>query len=236
MWQLPSFAGTSITQPFKDFAEIGLFGFVDGFKNLTAAHIGSIFNVIVLVITFCLVDMFDTLGTLYGAASQANMLDENGDPVKLEKAMLCDSIATVGGATMGTSTCTTFVECSAGVAEGGRTGLTSLVTSICFALCLFISPLASIIPSAATAPALIYVGVLMLKSITKVDMDDLASAVPAFVTLVMMPMTYSISNGIGLGCISYTLIKLFTGKFQKKDIMVTIIGVLFALRFVFVTM
>ena len=166
----------------------------------------------------------------------AESFDENGDPIKIEKSMLCDSIATVGGAAMGTSTCTTFVECSAGVAEGGRTGLTSLVTSICFALCLFISPIASIIPSAATAPALIYVGVLMLKNFAKVDMDDLSSAVPAFVTLVMMPMTYSISNGIGLGAISYTLIKVFTGKFQKKDIMVAIIAVLFALRFVFVTM
>ncbi len=236
MWELPSFAGTSVTQPFKDFADIGLFGFVDGFKNLTAAHIGSIFNVVVLVVTFCLVDMFDTLGTLYGAASQANMLDQNGDPIKLDKSMMCDSIATVGGAAMGTSTCTTFVECSAGVAEGGRTGLTSLVTSICFALCLFISPIASIIPSAATAPALIYVGVLMLKNFSKVDMNDLTSAIPAFVTLVMMPLTYSISNGIGLGAITYTLMKLFTGKFQKKDIMVAIIAVLFALRFVFVTM
>ena len=236
MWELPSFAGESITQPFKDFAEIGLFGFVDGFKSLTAAHIGSIFNVIVLIITFCLVDMFDTLGTLYGAASQADMLDENGDPVKIEKSMLCDSIATVGGAAMGTSTCTTFVECSAGVAEGGRTGLTSLVTSICFALCLFISPLASIIPSAATAPALIYVGVLMLKSFSKVDMDDLTSSVPAFITLVMMPLTYSISNGIGLGAIAYTLMKIFTGKFKAKDIMVAVIAIIFALRFVFVTM
>ncbi len=236
MWQVPSFDGTSVVQPFKDFAEIGLFGFVDGFKNLTAAHIGSIFNVVVIVITFCLVDMFDTLGTLYGAASQANMLDENGDPVKINKSMLCDSVATVGGAAMGTSTCTTFVECSAGVAEGGRTGLTSLVTSICFALCLFISPLASIIPSAATAPALIYVGVLMVKNFAKVDMDDLSSAIPAFVTLVMMPLTYSISNGIGLGAITYTLMKIFTGKYQKKDIMITIIALLFIARFVLVTM
>ncbi len=236
MGTVPSFEGTSVAQPFKDFAEIGLLGFIDGFKSLTANHIGSIFNVVVLVITFCLVDMFDTLGTLYGAASQADMLDENGDPVKIEESMLCDSIATVGGAAMGTSTCTTFVECSAGVAEGGRTGLTSLVTSICFALCLFISPLASIIPSAATAPALIYVGVLMVRNFAKVDMDDLTSAVPAFVTLVMMPLTYSISNGIGLGAITYTLMKVFTGKFKAKDILVAIIAVLFALRFVFVTM
>ncbi len=236
MWELPEFNNQGFLQPFKDFGEIGLLGFIDGFKHLGDAHIGGIFNAIVLVITFCLVDMFDTLGTLYGAASQANMLDENGDPVKIEKSMMCDSIATVGGSVLGTSTCTTFVECSSGVAAGGRTGLTSVVTSLCFALCLFISPIASIIPSAATAPALIYVGVLMLKNFSKVDMDDLTSAIPAFVTLVMMPLTYSISNGIALGAITYVLMKVFTGKFAKKDIMVTVIAILFVLRFVFVTM
>ncbi len=238
-WTVPSFDISAIGQSFKDFAAVGVSGIfqADSWKNaFTGANIGSIFNAIMLIVTFCLVDMFDTIGTLYGTASQADMLDENGDPINVDKCMLSDSIATVAGAVMGTSTCTTFVESSAGVAEGGRTGLTSLVTALCFAVCLFFSPLASIIPSAATAPALIYVGVLMLKGFAKVDMDDLRSAVPAFLALIMMPLTYSIANGIGIGAIAYVLITLFTGKYQKKDIMITIIAALFAVKFIFVTM
>lgn len=239
MWELPTFENTSITQPFKDFADIGLFGFASK-EGLEAAfggaHIDGIVGLVVLTISFCLVDMFDTLGTLYGTASAANMLDENGDPIGINKAMLCDSIATVGGAVAGTSTCTTFVECSAGVAAGGRTGLASLVTGICFILCLFISPLASVIPSCATAPALIFVGVLMVKNFAKVDMDDITSAIPAFIALIMMPLTYSISNGIGLGAISYVILTACTGKYKKKDIMITIIAAIFVARFIMVTM
>jgi AGZA family xanthine/uracil permease-like MFS transporter len=188
-----------------------------------------------LIVTFCLVDMFDTIGTLYGAASEADMLDENGDPIDVDKAMNCDSIATVTGAVCGTSTVTTFVESASGVAAGGRTGLTSLVTAICFAVCLFLSPVASIIPSAATAPALIFVGVLMMKNFAKVDMTDMRSAVPAFLTFAMMPLTYSIANGIGIGSISYVVITLLTGKFKAKDIPVTIIALLFVAKFVFGT-
>ena len=215
---------------------MGLFN-GDAWANaFSGAHIGGIFNAIMLIVTFCLVDMFDTLGTLYGTASEADMLDENGDPIRVGKAMMSDSIATVAGSLFGTSTCTTFVESASGVAAGGRTGLTALSTAVCFIVCLFFSPLASIIPSAATAPALIYVGVLMVKNFAKVDMEDLRSAVPAFLTLVMMPLTYSISNGIGIGAIAYTLITLCTGKYTKKDITVTIIAVLFAIRFIFVTM
>ena len=235
-WQLPSLDLSSITQPFKDFAEIGVTGVfkVSSWKNAFSGQvIGSVFSVIMLIITFCMVDMFDTIGTLYGTAAEANMLDENGDPINLEKAMACDSIATLAGSVCGTSTVTTFVECASGVAAGGRTGLTSLVTSLCFAVCLFLSPLASIIPAAATAPALIYVGVLMLKNFGKVDMEDLGSAVPAFLTLVMMPLTYSIANGIGIGAISYVAISLCTGKFRKKDITVTIIAILFICKFIF---
>ena len=164
------------------------------------------------------------------------MLDENGDPIDMNKAMACDAIATAGGAVLGTSTCTTFVESSAGVAAGARTGLASLVTSICFFLCLFLTPLAGIIPSCATAPALIFVGVLMLKNFANVDMKDLRSAVPAFLTLIMMPLTYSISNGIGIGCIAYVLITLFTGKFTKKDLIATLIGLIFVAKFALVTM
>lgn len=235
-WQVPSFDLSSIAQPFKDFAAIGITGVfqAESWKNAFSGEmIGSIFTVIMLIITYCLVDMFDTIGTLYGTASEADMLDENGDPIDIDKSMACDSIATVSGAVCGTSTVTTFVECASGVAAGGRTGLTSLVTSICFALCLFLSPVASIIPTAATAPALIFVGVLMVKNFSKVDMEDMRSAVPAFLTLVMMPLTYSIANGIGIGAISYTLITLFTGKYQKKDIAVTVIALLFACKFIF---
>lgn len=238
-WQMPSFAMSEVLTPFKDFAEIGVTGVftAQSWKDAFSGEmLGGVFSVIMLIVTFCLVDMFDTIGTLYGAASEAEMLDENGDPVDVDKAMTCDSVATVSGAVLGTSTVTTFVECAAGVAAGGRTGLTSLVTSICFFLCLFLSPIASVVPAAATAPALIYVGVLMLKNFSKVDMDDMRSAVPAFLTLLMMPLTYSIANGIGIGAISYVLITLFTGKFTKKDIAVTIIALLFVGKFIFGTM
>ncbi|MBO5322207.1 MAG: NCS2 family permease [Clostridia bacterium] len=235
-WQLPSFDISSVTAPFKDFAEIGITGVfkAESWKNAFSGEmLGGIFSVIMLIVTFCLVDMFDTIGTLYGAASEADMLDENGDPIDIDKSMTCDSIATVSGAVCGTSTVTTFVECASGVAAGGRTGLTSLVTSLCFVLCLFLSPVASIIPAAATAPALIFVGVLMLKNFSKVDMADMRSAVPAFLTLVMMPLTYSIANGIGIGSIAYLVITLFTGKYTKRDIAVTIIALLFVCKFIF---
>ena len=239
-WQLPSFEMdiNSIAQPFKDFAEIGLGAAFkpEAWKNVFSGEmVGSIFSVIMLVVTFCLVDMFDTIGTLYGTASEANMLDENGDPLELNKCMTSDSIATLGGSVFGTSTVTTFVESASGVAAGGRTGLTSLVTALCFAVCLFLSPFASIIPAAATAPALIFVGVLMLKNFSKVDMKDLRSAVPAFLTLIMMPLTYSIANGIGIGAIAYSLITIFTGKFKKQDIAVTVIAILFVCKFIFGT-
>ena len=234
-WTAPVFDFGKIGQSFKDFGSIGLFGAFKGF-TLFEGGVGAVINAIVLVITFTLVDMFDTIGTLYGTASQADMLDENGDPIDVDKAMACDSIATVTGAVAGTSTCTTFVESAAGVAAGGRTGLTSLVTAVCFLACLVLTPLAAIVPACATAPALMYVGVLMLKNFAKVNMDDIADAVPAFLALIMMPLTYSISNGIAIGAISYTIIRIATGKFTKKDIIVAGIAVLFTLRFFLVTM
>ncbi|MFI3177535.1 MAG: NCS2 family permease [Eubacteriales bacterium] len=230
---------SNISQSFSDFGAIGITAIFtpDAWANaINGANIGGLFSAIILVITFCLVDMFDTIGTLYGTAAQANMLDKNGDPVDVNKAMLCDSVATVSGAVLGTSTCTTYVESAAGVAAGGRTGFTSVVTAICLAACLFLSPLASIIPSCATAPALIFVGVLMVKNFSKVDMNDMRSAVPAFLALIMMPLTYSIANGIGLAAIAYVLITIFTGKFKKEDIVITGIAILFVLRFVLVTM
>ena len=231
---VPSFNLGNIGQSFKDFGTVGITGIfkLSSWQNAFA----DVFKAVVLVVTFCLVDMFDTVGTLYGTASQANMLDENGDPINVDKAMMCDSIGTVTGAVLGTSTCTTFVESAAGVGAGGRTGLTSVVTAACFAICLFLSPFASIVPGCATAPALIYVGVLMMKNFAKVDMEDVASAVPAFMALIFMVLSYSISNGIGVGAITYVLITLLTGKFKKKDIVITIIALLFIARFLLVTM
>ena len=239
MWEVPSFDMSNISQSFKDFANVGFLGVFNGDAwdaAFNSSYVGGVFSGIMLIVAFCLVDMFDTIGTLYGTASQANMLDENGDPVDVNKAMMCDSIGTVTGAVLGTSTCTTFVESAAGVGAGGRTGLTSVVTAACFAVCLFLSPVATLIPSCATAPALIYVGVLMMKGFGKIDMDDVTSAVPAFLTVIIMCLSYSISNGIGVGSIAYVLISLFTGKYSKKDIVVTIIAVLFAARFLLITM
>lgn len=237
--QVPSFNLGNIGQSFKDFASVGITGVFkpESWANaFNGAHISGVFGAVVLIITFCLVDMFDTIGTLYGTASQANMLDENGDPINVNEAMMCDSIGTVSGAVLGTSTCTTFVESAAGVGAGGRTGLTSVITAACFAVCLFLSPVATLIPSCATAPALIYVGVLMLTNFAKVDMSDTRSSVPAFMTLIIMILSYSISNGIGVGAITYVLITLFTGNFKKKDIVVTIIAALFVARFLLITM
>ena len=236
---VPAFDMSQVGETFKDFSTVGITGVFQGdawSRAFTGEEIGGVFSAIMLIITFCLVDMFDTIGTLYGTASQADMLDKDGDPINVNECMTSDSIATVAGAVCGTSTCTTFVESAAGVGAGGRTGLTSLVVAICFAVCLFLSPLASLVPACATAPALIYVGVLMLKGFAKVDMSDLRSAVPAFLALVMMPMTYSISNGIGIGAIAYVLITLFTGKYQKKDVPITVIAALFVVKFIFVTM
>lgn len=236
---VPAFDMSQVGETFKDFSTVGITGVFQGdawSRAFTGEEIGGVFSAIMLIITFCLVDMFDTIGTLYGTASQADMLDKDGDPINVNECMTSDSIATVAGAVCGTSTCTTFVESAAGVGAGGRTGLTSLVVAICFAVCLFLSPLASLVPACATAPALIYVGVLMLKGSAKVDMSDLRSAVPAFLALVMMPMTYSISNGIGIGAIAYVLITLFTGKYQKKDVPITVIAALFVVKFIFVTM
>ena len=232
-----SFTNNSLGKLFKDWTDLGLFGAIEGFEiAFTAEFLGGVFSIIMLVITYSLVDMFDTLGTLYGASAEAGMLDENGDPEKVGSCMLCDSIGTVAGALTGTSTITTFVESSAGVAAGGRTGLASLVTAILFLLCLFVAPVAQMIPSCATAPALIYVGVLMCKNIVNVDFKDLRNSAAAFMTFIMMVVTYSISNGIMIGAITYVIITLLTGKFSKKDIVVTIIALLGILRFAFVTM
>jgi AGZA family xanthine/uracil permease-like MFS transporter len=239
MWEVPSFDMSNISQSFKDFAKVGFLGVFNGDAwdaAFNSSYVGGVFSGIMLIVAFCLVDMFDTIGTIYGTAASANMMDENGDPISMNECMLCDSIGTVSGALLGTSTCTTFVESASGVGAGGRTGFTSIITALCFVFCLFLSPLASVIPSCATAPALIYVGVLMARNFAKVDMDDMLSAVPAFLALIMMPLTYSISNGIGIGAIAYVVIALFTGNYKKKDIVITVIAALFVCKFIFVTM
>ncbi len=224
---------------FTDFRSIGLFGvFSSGSWSYAFSQelVGGIFGGVMYVIAFVMVDMFDTIGTLYATASESGMLDDNGDPIALEECMMADATATAAGATLGTSTCTTVLESAAGIAAGGRTGLTSLTVAICFLLCMFLSPLASLIPSCATSAALIYVGVLMMESFKKIDFADLSAAATAFMTIISMVLTYSIANGIGIGAITYSLLTIFTGRFRKSDIMITIVALLFAIRFVMITM
>ena len=190
---------------------------------------------VVIMFAFLFVDMFDTLGTLIGVASKADMLDKDGKLPKIKGALLSDAVGTTVGAMCGTSTVTTFVESASGVAEGGRTGLTSLVSALLFALSLFLSPIFLAIPSFATAPALIVVGFLMLTSVTKIDFDDLTEALPAFITIIAMPFLYSISEGIALGVISYVIIYVCTGKAKDKKIsgLMYALAVIFILKYVF---
>ena len=192
----------------------------------------SIINFIIVVFSFLFVDLFDTLGTLMGVANKAGYLNEKGELPRIKQAFLADAIGTTVGALLGTSTVTTFVESSAGVAEGGRTGLTSIVTAICFALAIFLSPIFLAIPSFATAPALVIVGVLMLDSIIKVDFTDMTEALPAFVTLVMMPFAYSISEGIIFGGITYVVVKMLTGKRKEVSGLMYVLAILFIIKLV----
>lgn len=178
-----------------------------------------------------MIDMFDTIGTLYGACSKGNLLDKDGTPIRMEKMMLADAIATCTGAIAGTSTVTTFVESSSGVVAGGRTGFTSLVTGICFIIAMFLSPIAQLIPRCATATALIWVGVLMMGSVIKVDWEDAADAIVAFMTFMVMLLGYSISKGIGMGIITYVIIKVFTGKVKEISIPTWVIGLVFLATF-----
>lgn len=233
------FAGITFDNPFtafKDFGEIS-FGkvFTEGFdfSGYLADHSTAqlILTLVTAAFAFCLVDMFDTIGTLYGACARGNLLDENGNVPNMDRAMLADAIATCTGAVLGTSTVTTFVESSSGIAEGGKTGLTSMVVALGFIVVMFLSPIAKLVPTYATAPALIYVGVLMMNCVTKIDWLSPAKALPAFITIAMMAFTYNISFGIGLGLISYTLIQIFTGEFKKNDITTAIIGLVFGAMF-----
>ncbi len=187
---------------------------------------------ITAVISFALVDCFDTIGTLIGTAKNAGMTDKNGNLPGGDRALIADAIATCCGACMGTSTVTTFVESSTGISEGARTGLSSLVVGALFLLACLLAPIASIIPSAATAPALIIVGVLMIKGATEINWSDFEEACPAFLTIAMMPFAYSISDGIGFGFISYSVIKLARGKGKDVPVLVYIIAVLFIAKYI----
>lgn len=210
----------SPTQAFSEFRSQSLFKiFTDGFdfSDFVAKH-GSanlVLTICTTALAFCMVDMFDTLGTLYAACERANLLDENGEPLNMNKGMLSDAIATSIGAICGTSTVTTFSEVNAGVSAGGRTGLTSVFCGIFFFIAMFLSPIAQLVPGCATAAALIYVGFLMIGSVKNIDWNDYRTAVPAFLTLVIMPFTYNISYGIAFGLISYIVINIFSGDIKK---------------------
>ena len=235
--------GASLSfNPLTAFADFGsqAFGkvFTEGFdfSAYLAEHTST--ELVVLIITtalaFCLVDMFDTLGTLYGACARGDLLTKDGKVPNMDKAMLADAVATTCGAVCGTSTVTTFVESSAGVAEGGRTGLSSMVTGALFFIAMFFSPVAALVPGCATAAALIYVGVLMMNCVRNIDWLNADTAVPAFLTVAMMPMAYNISYGIAFGIISYIFISLVTGKVKEIKAGTWVIGVLFTVMF-FVT-
>lgn len=220
----------------KDFAEVSLFRLdfagLFGGENLW----GTIFTVVMLVISFSLVNMFDSIGTLFGAAKQAGMVNEKGEVYRMKEALLCDAVSTAAGALVGTSTVTTMVESSAGVGAGGRTGMTSLTTSLMFIAAILLAPFVAIVPSVATAPALIFVGIGMLSNLKDVDFEDMSNALPAFCTVIFMPFTYSIANGIAMGLITFCLVKALLGKFREIKPLTLIVAIVFILRYAFMAM
>ncbi len=221
-----SLATASFLPPVHDMVETTLFKL----DFSTFLDMG-LFTAVTLIITFCIIDMFDTIGTLVGTASRAGMVDEEGKMPKMREALLSDAIGTVAGSLLGTSTVTTFVESASGVEAGGRTGLTALTTGVLFLACMFISPIAAIIPPAATSAALIYVGVLMLGGLKKVDFEDLSQAVPVALMLLAMPISGSIGHGIGIGLISYTAIQVLSGNWKKVSVVTYIISLIFLIKF-----
>lgn len=221
-----SLATASFVPAFGDMASTTLFKF--DFRGF--AEIGW-FTAITLIITFCIIDMFDTIGTLVGTASRAGMLDKNGKMPNMKQALLSDAVGTVAGSLTGTSTVTTFVESASGVEAGGRTGLTALTTGIMFLACIFIAPIAGIIPAAATSSALIYVGVLMVAGLKNVDFDDICQSLPVALMMIAMPISGSIGHAIGLGLITYTVIKVFTGKAKDVSVLTYVLSLIFLLKF-----
>ena len=221
-----SLATASFLPPFADMASTTLFKF-----NFAALVDIGWFTVVTLIITFCIIDMFDTIGTLVGTASRAGMLDEKGNMPNMKEALLADAVGTTVGACTGTSTVTTFVESASGVEAGGRTGLTALTTGIVFLACMFIAPIAAIIPAAATSAALIYVGILMLSGLKNIDFDDITQMLPVGLMLIAMPISGSIGHAIGLGLIAYTVIKVFTGKAKEVSVLTFVISAIFLIKF-----
>lgn len=190
-------------------------------------------GLISVVFAFLFVDLFDTSGTLIGVAQRANLLDENGRMPRLGRALMADSTATMAGSLMGTSTTTSYIESAAGTAAGGRTGLTACVVAILFLLCLFLSPLATAVPAFATAPALLFVAVLMTGGLVQVDWEDLTEAAPVVVTAIMMPLTFSIAHGIAIGFITWTAIKLFSGRWRELNPSLYALSALFIIKLAF---
>ncbi len=228
-------------------ADLGFYSLLPDFSNgLSIPSLSPIFckldfsgifslNFIVILFAFLFVDLFDTIGTLIGVSAKADMLDENGKLPRIKGALMADAVATTVGAVIGTSTTTTFVESASGVSEGGRTGLTSVTTAILFGLSLFLSPIFLAIPSFATAPALVIVGLYMLTNVTNIDFNDMSEAIPCYVCIIAMPFFYSISEGISMGVITYVALNLITGKAKEKkvSILMYILAVLFVLKYVF---
>jgi AGZA family xanthine/uracil permease-like MFS transporter len=223
----PSFA---IGTHFQEFGDI-----LGQALNFDAIDLKSIGDFIAILFAFLFVDIFDTLGTLIGVATKADMLDEEGRLPGIKGALMADAIGTTAGALLGTSTVTTYVESSAGVAEGGRTGLTALSTGVLFLIAIILSPIFISIPAFATGAALIYVGFLMLTSLLKVDFDNLTEAIPAYIAVIAMPFFYSIAEGISFGIIFYVIINLLSGKENRKKVspLMAILAILFVLRYIF---
>ena len=221
-----SLSGASFIPPFADMASTTLFKF--NFQGFV--HIGW-FTVITLIVTFCIIDMFDTIGTLVGTASRAGMLDKDGKMPQMKQALMADAVGTLVGSATGTSTVTTFIESASGVEAGGRTGLTALTTGIMFLVCVFLAPIAAIIPAAATSAALIYVGVLMITGLKNIDFDDICQSVPVALMLIAMPVSGSIGHAIGMGLIAYTVIKVFTGKAKDVSVLTYVLSAIFLIKF-----
>lgn len=234
-------AGEAIFMGVNPFASLTTASFVPAFGDMVSTTLFKFnfaglmeigwFTVITLIITFCIIDMFDTIGTLVGTASRAGMLDKDGNMPNMKEALLSDAIGTTVGACTGTSTVTTFVESASGVEAGGRTGLTAFTTGIVFLACTFISPIAAIIPAAATSAALIYVGILMVGGLKNINFEDITQVLPVALMLIAMPISGSIGHAIGLGLIAYSVIKVFTGKAKEVSALTYVISAIFLLKF-----
>ncbi len=220
-----NFSGFSLKPTFLQLDFAGLF------QTQNAHWADLIFTFLMVVISFTLVDLFDTIGTLLGTAEKGKMLDEQGNLPRINKALMADASATTLGALLGTSTVTTYIESGSGIIAGGRTGLTAVVVAILFVLAIFLAPIATMIPAAATSPILIMVGLLMMDSVRKIDFDDLEEVIPAMLVVIMMPFSYSIANGIAWGIIAYTMIKIARGKVSSLHPIMMILTALFVLRY-----